>query len=104
MHMIEADWKKFKQVREVALERLSQRILDECKTVCGNAAPTAHEKYPELYDLIHKRDKDIASAFNDFRRSTAALCLLQIVRQGLVTEEELSRFSPDVQHPARLAL
>ena len=36
--------------------------------------------------------------FDDLRRSTALLRLMLIRRHGLVTEEELSEFSPEAQH------
>jgi hypothetical protein len=44
----------------------------------------------------------MAKTFNDLRRSTASLCLMLMWRQGLVTDEEMSEFSPEVQRLARL--
>jgi hypothetical protein len=44
----------------------------------------------------------MAKIFDDLRHSTASLCLLLMRQQGLVTEEEMSQFSPDVQRSARL--
>jgi hypothetical protein len=97
MRIAESDWKTFKKLRLVALERFSQRVLDECQAICTNESMTAHDRYGELYKLIQDRDKEMAAAFDDFRRSTAILCLQLIVFYDLLTDAELSRFTPDVQ-------
>jgi hypothetical protein len=93
----EADWKIFKAVRSVALERFSQRILDECQEICCNEALTAHERYGNLYGVIHKRNTEMAEAFDDFRRSTALLCLRIIWQHELIRSEEMSQFSRETQ-------
>jgi hypothetical protein len=50
-------------------------------------------KYLAAYKLMHKRDKEIADAFNDFRRSTAIFQIAIIRKLGVITDEELERFS-----------
>src|SRR5690554_2075221 len=101
MAVSEPDWRTFKRVRAVALERLSQQILDECQAICGKDAVTAHQRYGELYDLIHQRNRAMADAFDDLRRFTADLCLRRMYKLGLVTNEELDEFSPEVQQTVR---
>ncbi len=98
----ESDWKKFRQVRLVALDRFCRRVLADCQEVCSDESMTAHERYGKLYGLIHDRDKDMARAFDDPRRSTADLQLRLMVYHGLVLDEELSQFSPDVQRVVKL--
>ncbi|HET8554752.1 MAG TPA: hypothetical protein VFL78_08005 [Rhodanobacteraceae bacterium] len=97
----ESDWKKFRQLYFVALERFSARILDECQTVCRDDARTAHERYGDLFGLIRDRNKLMAMIFDDPRRSEAHLSLMLMVRHGLVTENELSRFTLELQDSAR---
>lgn len=97
MTIAESDWKVFKKLRALALERFSQRVLDECQAVCRKERVTAHDRYGELYGLIHERNKEMALAFDDFRRSTATLYLRLMVRYDLLTKEELSQFSSAVQ-------
>lgn len=97
MTIAESDWKKFKKVRGVALERLSQRILEECKAICDDDSQSAHEKYGDLYGLIQKRNREMAAAFDDFRRSTAIQCLMLMSQSGLLREGEISEFSHEVQ-------
>jgi hypothetical protein len=97
MTIAESDWKKFKELRAVALERLSQKVLDECEAICRKGSTTPHEKYLELYKMVQERDDQMAKAFDIFSRSTAILSLRLMVVQGLVNNEELSRFSEEVQ-------
>jgi hypothetical protein len=43
------DWKKFKVIREHALERLScERALDDLAKVAADASATFHERYLEV--------------------------------------------------------
>lgn len=97
MTIPEADWRTFKKLRAVALERFSQQVLNECQAICGKDALTAHERYGELYELLHERDHAMARAFDDLRRSTAVVCLKLMYQLGLVTDEELTQFSSEVQ-------
>jgi hypothetical protein len=93
----ESDWKVFKEIRAIALERFCERILSEMHRAAGDGAKSSHEKYLAIYELIEKRDRQIANAFNDFRRSTAFLQFGLIYSYGLVRDEELKRFSPEFQ-------
>jgi len=86
-----------------ALDRFCGRVLEECAAVLRNAKTTNHERYLRLYRLIRERDDDIDSAFNDIRRSTAILQLAEIVRLGVVTGQELARFSPETRKLVALA-
>ena len=93
----ESDWKIFRTVRQAALDRCCARVLDECAAVIRDTSITNHERYLRLFRLLDERDDDLASAFNDFRRSTAIIQLAQIHRLGVVTDEELRRFSPETR-------
>jgi hypothetical protein len=92
----ERDWKVFRELRKVALERLCDKILDEARREIGRSGKSSHERYLSLYKKIQKRDDDIARGFNDFRRSTALPQIGIIHSMGLFTGEELRRFSTEV--------
>ena len=91
----ERDWKIFREIHTVALERLCDKIVAEVKTELERPAKSSHEKFLSLYKLIHKRDADVARGFNDFRRSTAFVQIGVMHSMGLLTEEDLRRFSPE---------
>ncbi len=93
----ESDWKVFRELRVIALERLCERALNDIQRIAGDASKTFHERYLAVYKTIQQRDREVANAFNDFRRSTAVLQLGIIHSHDLLTEAELSRFTDETR-------
>ncbi len=93
----ESDWKLFRSLHTLALERFCQRVLDDIASVGSGVGKSAHQRYLEIYRLVHERDKELANAFNDVHRSTAIMRLGIIESHDLLTPEELAQFSPDVR-------
>jgi hypothetical protein len=95
MPILESDWKKFKELREIALDRFCQGVLADAKTISQNGALSAHTRYRMLYRLMRDRDKDIIDTFdnNGQSRSSALMGLWLMVMHDLLTEAELSVFS-----------
>jgi len=102
MHIAEADWKIFKKVRAKALDRFSQRVLDEFRAICNDTSMTAHERYLKLYKHIHTRDREMAGMFDDYRRSTALLCLALMRKHEPVEDNDLSPFSRQTPDAIRI--
>jgi hypothetical protein len=93
----ERDWKVFREIRSAALERFCDRILSEITRIANDASTGSHERYLLIFQLTQERDADIAGAFNDFRRSTALRQLALMHSLGLLSGDELARFSSDTQ-------
>jgi len=98
----EADWKVFRQLRQVALERFCERALSEVGRLASETGKTAHERYLAVFRLFERRDRELAEAFDDARRSTALWQLARIQSHGLLTEDEVRRFSPEAREAVRL--
>ena len=96
----ESDWKVLRSVKDAALNRLCERILDECRGVMDDARLTPHQRYLRLFELIQDRDDDIANAFNDMRRSRAVQRISWMKYLDLFTDEEWERFSPRTRETA----
>jgi hypothetical protein len=96
MDIKESDWKVFRRLHSVALERYCQRVLEEVKlaTACNDSY---HDCYLKVYRLIQDRDKTMARTFDDLRRSTALMGLVNIVNEGLLTNKELEQLSQELQ-------
>jgi hypothetical protein len=94
----ESDWKIFRQLHKVALERFCERILSEIERVNAESTKTAHQKYLEIYDLTRRRNEEVAALFDDFRRSTAFFQIVAMKQRDLFTEEEYSRFSEEIRN------
>src|SRR5882724_10207447 len=91
----ERDWKVFRELHKVALARLCDKILAEAQAKIQKSNRSSHETYLALFDLIQDRNDDMARAFDDLRRSTALPQIGIIHSMGLLTPEELGRFSPE---------
>jgi hypothetical protein len=93
----ESDWRRFRRLREVALDRFCERILDEVSAIRDDSLRTPHERYLAIYELVQKRDSDIGRAFNDPRRSTMVLQLIGMDDSELLEPDELGGFTSDTR-------
>jgi len=93
----ESDWKLFRELHPVAVNRFCESVLSEIARVASDATKTPHTRYGEIFTLVRERDRLLARAFDDKRRSTALLQLAIIHSHGLLTAEELARFSPEAR-------
>lgn len=79
----EPDWKAFRKLREIALERFCERVLGEIGTIASIGETSYHERYLKIYRLIDQRDDELARAFSDPRRSRAILQLAASIPMAL---------------------
>ena len=100
LRLPESDWKHLRVVHAAALERYCLRVIQECHTVCEEGDLTAHERYLRLFGLFQERDKELAQALDDLRRSRAVFMLATLIRLDVVTSEELEKFSQGVREAA----
>jgi hypothetical protein len=100
----ESDWKLFRRLPTLALERFCQRALEEVGRLAADADRSSHKRYLAVYRLLQERDRRLADAFDNPRRSTALLQLARLRAEGLLTEEEFARFSPAARAAVQLFL
>lgn len=94
----EKDWKHFKKLHELALNRFSKESVSKIsQIIASKEIESKHEKYIEICQYIKKRDKILRDCFSEYRRSTAKLSILQIYNLGLFKPEEFNQFSDDVK-------
>ena len=96
MEIKESDWKVFCRLHSVALERYCRRVLEEVR-VAAECQGNYHDCYRRVYRLIRERDRTMAAAFDDPRRSNAFILLANMICEELLTEEELKQFSLESQ-------
>ncbi|CAI8815663.1 conserved hypothetical protein [Pseudomonas sp. IT-P253] len=93
MLIAESDWKKFKELYKLALDRFCMGVLADAQTIAQHDALSPHARYLMLYRLMRDRDKDIARTFDRYSRSGAPIALRLMVKHDLLTEAELSILS-----------
>jgi hypothetical protein len=97
MEIKESDWRVFRRLHSLALERYCKRVLEEVR-VAADCKGEYHDCYRKVYRLIRNRDKRLAAAFDDPRRSNAFILLANMIGEGLLTAEELKQFSREAQN------
>ncbi len=93
----ESDWKLFRQLHPIALNRFCEQVLADIAHIVADTKVTPHERYLRIYKLVEQRDQTIGEAFNDLRRSTAIMRLLTICSHHLITEDEIGRFTQETR-------
>ena len=89
----EADWKVFRELQPIALERFCKQILAQVQTVLRDDSRTHHQRYLEVFRLLRERDDEVAHAFNNPKRSAMIGQLVAIHVYGLLQPDEIARFS-----------
>ena len=100
--ILESDWKLFRQLRPLALDRFCMRVLADVGRLAADTGQSSHERYLAVFHLLRRRDEELADAFNNPRRSTALVQLARIRAEGLLTEEEFAGFSPQTRASVQL--
>ena len=100
----ESDWKLFRRLHPVALERFCQQVIEEISQTTANCTGEYHKRYLEVYRTIKERDKEMGRAFDDMRRSTAFFLLANIRGSDLLTDDEFSQFSLETREAVEVIL
>jgi hypothetical protein len=100
----ESDWKILRQVHKEALERFCEQVLSEIERINSDRAKSFHQRYLDIWQVLRRREKEMAETFNDLRRSTAFTHIASMKGRGLLTEDEFSRFSQEMRHIVALLL
>lgn len=91
----ESDWRKFKRLKEEALERFCAQVLADSARITEKPGESSHSRYLSLYKAIREADKTLASLFDYHSRSKAELQLMMLRREGLIQDDELAGLSEE---------
>lgn len=91
------DWKILRHLKQVALERYCERIMQDVKAHIDQGEGTWHARYLALYKLLEDRDDQIATTFDDFRRSSAILQSASMFYLRLIHPDELKDLTPETR-------
>lgn len=92
----ESDWKVFKKLYPLALERFYDRAVNELQKIVTGGEMNSEDRYHTIYKKVQERDKKLAKLFDGtYRRSEAFIQLVAYYREGLVTKEELNQLSEE---------
>lgn len=93
----ESDWKIFKVLRPLALQRYCEKVMGDVDRIISDTGRDSHERYIEMYKIVHDRDKKLAQMFDGFSRSKAVFQLVMYYENNLLDDEELARLSNETR-------
>ncbi len=93
----ERDWKQMRSMKDRVLKDACAGILADVESIVQKRDGRNHEAYLALWGLLKRRDAEIASMFDEFKRSTALFKLAAWDRHGLVSKSELALFTEETQ-------
>lgn len=94
-HIKESDWKVFRNIQPVALDRFCQRTLEEVATWCAAETEDRYQQIQDVFAYLKERRRVLWDSLSDVRRSTAILQLVHMYNLGLVSNDELGRLSQE---------
>jgi hypothetical protein len=100
----EADWKTLRRVHRLALERYCERVLAEIERLTHNSAQSSHQRYLDIFKIIEQRNREMASIFDDPKRSNALTMLARMRSDGLLTDDEFSILGQETRSTIELLL
>jgi hypothetical protein len=92
----ESDWKVMRRVAPTLVERFCQRYLDSIAKII-RTKQSSFERYQDVYRATQQHNRSMQLLFDDMRRSSAFELVISWRDLDLLTEEEFSLFSEDLQ-------
>lgn len=92
----EADWKVWKALRLRTIDRFCEDTFLQLQTLI-DSAEAVHERHRKLYQFVAKRDREIEQLFDPLTRNRALLQVPNLYRMDLISVEEVSLFSDELQ-------
>jgi hypothetical protein len=93
----EKDWKLLRAMQDEKLDTACEKILAKINNTITNKENENHKAYLKVWKIVKSEDRKIADMFNDLKRSNAVLKLAFWKQNGLLTEQEISQFSPETR-------
>ena len=88
----ESDWKWFRQVRGIALQRFCDGVLAEIEALSQETTRSSHERFIAVYNLIQERNGELADGFDNPKRSAMMVQLVFLRARKLLTDDEFFLF------------
>jgi len=87
--MTDRDFREFVRLRELAHHRFAEESLARALQISLDEQVDEIERQRRLFALVAERRHEQFALFEDYRRATASLRLMLMLRQGLLRRTEL---------------
>lgn len=97
----EKDWKTLRSLKDQKLSAACDKIFQRVEAIAKNRGDKTHQAYLKLWKVLNQADQEIVAMFDDLRRSTAIVKLAHWRKYGILSDDELSRFTTETQATIR---
>ncbi|NIY91117.1 hypothetical protein [Vibrio diazotrophicus] len=94
--MNESDWKVFCKIKQIAIEKYSEKQLISISDILSGDIISSSERLHMIAQLTKSAEKQIASIFDSHSRNSAPLQLMLMRREKLVEPDLLSLLSDEL--------
>lgn len=95
--MIESDWKKFRDMVPMLRERYLTAQNARLARLLTNPAKTETERFCDTFEAMEKEAKVLQRCLDGHSRSSMYRYMLTMIGAGMLTREDVSVFSPELQ-------
>ncbi|HJC11445.1 MAG TPA: hypothetical protein H9935_11680 [Candidatus Blautia merdigallinarum] len=103
MEISKKDWKLFREKLAVWQENYMDRLIKDYIALLSAGDRNASDKFWELDNKI-RTDRRHPGVILNVRKSEAIYDILRLIRLGVITYEDLSDFSEELQQTVKLIL
>ncbi len=96
-HIKESDWKVFRELSEVALDRAFERGAAQMQALAAEAGKCNRARFWDALNFGNRHRRELPEMFDDASRSRALFQLARIASWGLLTADEMARFSEETR-------
>ncbi|MCC9603765.1 hypothetical protein LOC67_24710 [Stieleria sp. JC731] len=93
----QSDWKRFRVVRDGALERLCERALDAISATISEKTLSHHARFLQVYEKVHEYNDQVANGFDDLSRSRMIQQIAYLRSMNLISDTEMEGFTQETQ-------
>ena len=97
-NIIEKDWKQLRKLKDEKLQIACEEIFSKINSIIEKNSQDSHKAYLKLWKVMKEEDRKISDMFDDLKRSNAVLKLAYWRRHGLLTENDLKKFTDETQN------
>lgn len=98
----ESDWRAFREMIPELRERFLRAKNEELASILDDASLSPTERFWEVEEKVREIGKTLRACLDGHSRSKMTLFMMTMFNHGMMTEEDLVAFSPELRERMQL--
>jgi hypothetical protein len=91
------DWKYLQSIKQEMIDRTCEHIFLKVEALAIARKGNEHRSYRDLWVLLKKEDTKIIEMFDNLTKNQAIYKIVNQVRHGALSQDQLSKFTEETQ-------